>query len=103
MSTSNPQKLDPPITVPIFIANETPGPTHFPIYEDQFRKQYLKCDLCGHELRLKNRKNTQGFLSHRGSKRCKKEKQNLLQKEEIYKARTVIQRGTLVHLTTELE
>ena len=69
------QKLD--VTVPIFISNETP--ILFPIYADQSEKEYLKCDICGRELRLENRKNTQGFLSHRGSKGCKKGKQNLLQ------------------------
>ena len=41
------------------------------------------CDLCGHELRLKNRKNTQGFVSHRGRKWCRRRKQ----KEEIYQTR----------------
>ena len=83
------QKLD--VSVPIFLSNETP--ILFPIYADQSEKEYLKCDLCGRELRLKNRKNTQGFLSHRGSKGCKKGKQNLLQKEEIYLARVATQRG----------
>ena len=86
-TTSNLQELDSPVTVPIFLLNGTP--THFPIYTNQSRKEYLKCDLCGRELRLKNRKNTQGFVSHRESKRCKRGKQ----KEEIHQARA--------HATTE--
>ena len=81
------QELEPPATVTIFISNGTPA--HFPIYADQSRKEYLKCDLCGRELRLKNRKNTQGFLSHRESKGCRQGKQ----KEEIYRARAVIQQN----------
>jgi hypothetical protein len=87
---ANLQKLDPPVTIPIFISNGIPA--HFPIYADQSRKEYLKCDLCGRELRLKNRKNTQGFVSHRESKGCKKGKKKGEQKEEINQACSAIQR-----------
>ena len=48
--------------------------------------------LCGHELHLMNRKDTQGFVSYWGSKECKQWQQ----KEEIYEAcvsRVAIQRG----------
>ena len=82
------QKLDPLVTVPIFISIETP--ILFPIYADQSEKEYLKCDLCGRELRLKNRKNTQGFLSHRGSKG---ETELAVKGEEIYLACVATQRG----------
>ena len=84
MSTNfNLQEVDPPVTVPIFISNGTLA--HFPIFADQSRKEYLKCDLCGRELRLKNRKNTQGFVSHWECKGCRKGNQ----REEIYQTGAV--------------
>ena len=93
MSTSSIQleEVDPPVTVSIFISNGSLA--HFLIYTDHSRKEYLKCDLCGRALRLKNRKNTQGFLSHRGSKGCRRGKQ----KEEFYRTRAVIQQNFFGH------
>ena len=71
-ASSNPilQRLDPPVTIPIFITNGIPA-THFPIYVDpQSQKEYLICDLCGRELRLKSRKNAHSLVSHRGRRGC---------------------------------
>ena len=84
------RKLDPLVTVPIFISNGIL--LHFPIYADQSRKEYLKCDLCGRELRLMNRKNTQAFVSHRESKGCTTGSKKGKQKEEINQACDAIQR-----------
>ena len=86
-ASSNLQRLDPPATIPISITNGPP--THFPIYVDpQSRKEYVICDLCGRELRLKNRKNAQSLVSHRSRKGCQID----VQRGEIQRVLAAVQK-----------